>query len=101
MAYTPGTSVSPPPNDDEWEKVEVVAASFVYAINKSLEHLALALSCLCITPLTFPNPVMAPLLVPTLPVICDVPVLPTAPTVVNSTKFAAVPKDGAWAKLKL
>ena len=41
---------------------------------------------------------MAPLLVPTLPVSCDIPVLPTAPPEVKNTKSAVVPKSG-WAKL--
>ena len=43
---------------------------------------------------------MAPVPDPTLPVIVEIPVLLTAPVVVNKTKFAAVPKSGACARMK-
>jgi hypothetical protein len=53
-----------------------------------------------IVPFTLPKPVTAPLFDPTLPVTLEVPVLVTAPLEVKRTKFAAVPRLGAWAKLK-
>jgi len=68
------------------------------ATNKSAAHFALAPSASCITPFTFPNAVLEPLLVPTLPVRWENPVLLTAPFVENRTKLAAVPKLGACAK---
>ena len=41
-----------------------------------------------------PNPVMAPVPVPILPVIYEMPVLLMAPTVENSSKLAAAPRYG-------
>ncbi len=64
-------------------------------------HCALAPSLSCITPFTFPNPVLEPLLVPTLPVIFEIPVFVTAPTLEKRTNPAAVPSGGAWAKFTM
>jgi hypothetical protein len=52
-----------------------------------------------ITPFTLPNPVLDPLLVPTFPVSCVIPVFPIAPLDEKSTKSAAVPNVGACARL--
>jgi hypothetical protein len=47
-----------------------------------------------------PNPVLEPLLVPTLPVSWDIPELLTEPSVENSTNLAVLPKLGAWANIR-
>jgi hypothetical protein len=43
--------------------------------------------------------VIAPLFAPTLPVISEIPVLPTAPTLEKRAKLAALPRLGVCAKL--
>jgi hypothetical protein len=101
--YVPAKRVESLPNTG-FIMVEsgIAALKKLYASNKSAEQVLLAPSPSCITPFTFPKPVLDPEFVPTLPVRwvrylagSVVPIFVTAPTVEKRTKSAAVPKFGA------
>ena len=77
--------------------VVVALTNWLYIKTTSVEQAAVAAFCDSIFPFTLPKPVLAPTLEPTLPVTCEIPVLVIAPTEVNNTKSAALPKVGVCA----